>query len=126
MEELISNAHAEVLGIPCVTDIFRRTNRRVIHNGNTMFLGFALADERAYRDPMAAILDRDFHELETEVTAKVVAQSYILVLFGNGPAHVLRSGDPEKILRQGGGSVLFHLFRPQPRLGLETEGARRG
>ncbi len=80
LEQLIFNTHGEVLGLPCVTDIFERQSRRVLHDGNTMFLGSALADNRATWDPLAAIIDRQFHETEAEVRSNVAARAYEVVL----------------------------------------------
>jgi hypothetical protein len=79
MEQLIYDCRGEVLAIPCVTDVMERTGRRVIHNGNTMFLGFALADNRAERDPMCAIIDRKLHETQEETETAVAARKYALV-----------------------------------------------
>ncbi len=80
LEDLITGpSPGEILGIPCLTDIFERNDRKVLHNGNTMFLGFALADGRAARDPMAAIIENDFREVEAEATARLKAQIYGLV-----------------------------------------------
>ena len=80
LERLIFDTHAEVLGIACVTDIFEHDNRRVLHNGNTMFIGFAFADNLAQRDPMVAALARRYDATDNEVRQKVESRSYGLVL----------------------------------------------
>jgi hypothetical protein len=79
MEQLILNCHGDVLGLPCQTDILERCGRRVIHNGSTMFLGFALANGRAGWDPLAAIIDQKYNGMYQEVEGKVAARAYELV-----------------------------------------------
>ena len=80
LEQLIFNSKGEILGIPCTTDIFARTSRRVLHDGSSMFLGFALARDRADRDPLAAIILKKFDEVEQEAKRKVAAREYEMVL----------------------------------------------
>lgn len=80
MERLIFETHADVLGIASVTDVFERDNRHVMHNGNTMFMGFAFADNRAARDKKVEALALKFQEMEVEVKAKIEAKTYGLVL----------------------------------------------
>jgi len=80
IEQVVGTSSGEVLGIAAVTDIFERTNRRVLHNGNTMFLGSAFADGGIERDPMIAWLARRLEETEAEVQRKVAAREYAVVL----------------------------------------------
>jgi hypothetical protein len=79
MEQLISSNQGEVLGIASQTDIFERNNRKVLHNGNTMFIGSAFGDNGIERDPMIALLARKMDEVEAEVRRKVAAREYGLV-----------------------------------------------
>ena len=79
MEQLIMREPGEILGIASQTDIFERLNRRVLHNGNTMFIGSAFADNGIGRDPMIALLARKLEEIEHEVTRKVEAREFALV-----------------------------------------------
>lgn len=79
MEQLVFACQGEVLGIASLTDVFERANRPVLHNGNTMFLGFAFADGRAERDPMVGALARRMEFFEGEVPRKVAAREYALV-----------------------------------------------
>ncbi len=80
MEELIMTCHGEVLGIASVTDIFERQGRRVLHNGNTMFIGFAFGDNGIGRDPMIAVLGANYNATIAEVERKVAAREYAMVL----------------------------------------------
>ena len=80
MEQLVNASQGEVLGIPCTTDIFARTGRRVLHDGSSMFLGFCLADNRAARNPQAAAIVKMFDDVGREVERKVAAREYVLVL----------------------------------------------
>ncbi len=80
LERLVFDTHREVLGIASVADIFERDSRRVLHNGNTMFMGFAFADDRAVHDPAVGALARKYEETEAEVRTKVEARTYGLVL----------------------------------------------
>lgn len=79
MEQLVFGCQGEVLGIASLTDVFERANRPVLHNGNTMFLGFAFADGRAERDPMVGALARRMEAFEGEVMRKVTSREYALV-----------------------------------------------
>jgi hypothetical protein len=79
MEQLVFACQGEVLGIASLTDVFERANRPVLHNGNTMFLGFAFEDGRAERDPMVGLLAKRMEANEGEVTRKVTAREYALV-----------------------------------------------
>jgi hypothetical protein len=79
MEQLINTCRGEVLGIASHTDIFERANRKVLHNGNTMFIGSAFADNGIGRDPMIALLAKKLDEVEAEVRRKVAAREYALV-----------------------------------------------
>lgn len=79
MEQLINTSNGEVLGIASHTDIFERTGRKVLHNGNTMFIGSAFADNGVGRDPMIALLAKKLDEVEAEVRRKVAAQEYAIV-----------------------------------------------
>ena len=80
LERLVFDTHAEVLGIACVTDIFERDSRHVLHNGNTMFIGFAFSDNRAERDPMVGALARRYNATESDVRTKVANRNYGMVL----------------------------------------------
>ena len=80
IEQLIFSARGDVLGIASTTDIFERAGRRVLHNGNTMFIGFAFADNGAGRDPKIAVLGQNYDATIAEVTRKVKAREYALVL----------------------------------------------
>jgi hypothetical protein len=80
IEQLIMTCHGEVLGIASTTDIFERQNRRVLHNGNTMFIGFAFADNGIGRDPMIAVLGQNYNATIAEVERKVAAREYAMVL----------------------------------------------
>jgi hypothetical protein len=80
LERLIFDTHSEVLGIAAVTDIFERDGRHVLHNGNTMFMGFAFANDRALHDKKVGALAEKFDQAEAEVRAKVEARAYGLVL----------------------------------------------
>ena len=80
IEQLIFSARGDVLGIASTTDIFERAGRRVLHNGNTMFIGFAFADNGAVRDPKIAVLGQNYDATIAEVTRKVKAREYALVL----------------------------------------------
>ena len=79
IEQLIYSARGEVLGIASTTDIFERTGRRVLHNGNTMFMGFAFGDNGAAKDPKIAVLGQNYDATIAEVTRKVGAREYALV-----------------------------------------------
>ncbi len=79
MEQLILNCPGEILGIAAVTDIFDRTGRRVLHDGNTMFIPFAYAHNGDKDDPMVAVLHERMDQLDAEVTRKVAARAYALV-----------------------------------------------
>jgi hypothetical protein len=80
MERLIYDCRGEVLGIASVTDIFERQGRRVLHNGNTMFIGFAFADDGINRDPMISVLGDHYNATIAEVERKVAAHEYAMVL----------------------------------------------
>ena len=80
MEQLILTCQGEVLGIASTTDIFERQGRRVLHNGNTMFIGFAFADNGIGRDPKIAVLGRNSDATIAEVVRKVTAREYGMVL----------------------------------------------
>jgi len=80
LEKLVWDTHSEVLGIACVTDIFERNGRHVLHNGNTMFMGFAFANDRALHDPAVGALAKKFEETDGEVRAKIESRAYGLVL----------------------------------------------
>ncbi len=80
LERLGYSTNGEVLGIACMTDIFERGGRRVLHNGNTMFMGFAFADGRALHDPKVAALAQRYQETDAEVQAKVKDRAYAVVL----------------------------------------------
>jgi hypothetical protein len=80
MEQLILNCPGEVLGIASVTDIFDRTGRRVLHDGNTMYIRFAFANNGAARDPMIGALQEHYDATVAEVERKVAARAYALVL----------------------------------------------
>lgn len=80
MEELIATCRGEVLGIACTTDIFERMGRRVLHNGNTMFIGFAFADNGIGRFPKVAVLGANSDATIAEVVRKVTAREYAMVL----------------------------------------------
>jgi hypothetical protein len=79
LEELASTTRGEILGIAAMTDIFERTHRRVLHNGNTMFTGFAFANDGIERDPMIATLAQNYNATIAEVRGKVAAREYALV-----------------------------------------------
>ena len=79
IEQLIYTARGEVLGIASTTDIFERTGRRVLHNGNTMFIGFAFANDGAAHNPKIAVLGQNYDATIAEVTRKVKAREYALV-----------------------------------------------
>jgi hypothetical protein len=79
MEQLVFATQGEVLGIASLTDVFERANRPVLHNGNTMFLGFAFDNGRAEHDPMIGLLAKRMEANEGEVTRKVTARDYALV-----------------------------------------------
>jgi hypothetical protein len=79
MEQLVFACQGEVLGIASLTDVFERANRRVLHNGNTMFVGFAFDNGRAEKDPMIGLLAKRMEANEGEVTRKVTAREYALV-----------------------------------------------
>jgi len=79
MEAMISSAKGEVLVIASSTDILERTNRRVLHNGNTMFLGSAFADGGIERDPMIALLAKKLEQIEVDVRRKIAAKEYEFV-----------------------------------------------
>lgn len=80
MEQLVNTCLREVLGIPAVTDVLERAGRPVLHNGNTMFVGFAFADNRAEWDPKVRPLAKRFNELDQEVDGKIRDRAYGLVL----------------------------------------------
>jgi hypothetical protein len=80
MEQLILNARGEVLGIASTTDIFERMGRRVLHNGNTMFIGFAFADNGIARDPKIAVLGQNYDATIADVTRKVQNREYAMVI----------------------------------------------
>jgi len=80
MEQLIMTCHGEVLGIASVTDIFERQNRRVLHNGNTMFIGFAFGDNGIGRNPKIAVLGANYNATIAEVERKVAGRDYAMVL----------------------------------------------
>ena len=80
MEQLIFNCRGEVLGIASTTDIFERQGRRVLHNGNTMFIGFAFANNGIGRNPMIAVLGRNSDTTIADVKRKVAARAYAMVL----------------------------------------------
>ncbi|MDB6093058.1 MAG: hypothetical protein JWM32_620 [Verrucomicrobia bacterium] len=80
LERLIFDTHSEVLGIASTTDIFARDNRPVLHDGNTMFMGFAFANDRALHDEKVGALSKKFDVMEADVNAKVAARAYGLVL----------------------------------------------
>jgi hypothetical protein len=80
LEKLIYTCKGEVLGIASVTDIFERQGRRVLHNGNTMFIGFAFADDGINRDPMISVLGDHYNATIAEVERKVAAHEYAMVL----------------------------------------------
>jgi len=79
MEQLVFACQGDVLGIASLTDVFERANRRVLHNGNTMFVGFAFDNGRAEKDPMIGLLAKRMEANEAEVTRKVTAREYALV-----------------------------------------------
>jgi len=79
MEQLVYTCNGEVLGIASNTDMFERTGRRVLHNGNTMFIGFAFANNGIGRDPMIAVLGRKSDDVTNEVTRKVANREYALI-----------------------------------------------
>jgi len=76
MEAMIGSAKGEVLVIASSTDILERNNRRVLHNGNTMFLGSAFADGGIERDPMIALLAKKLEQIEVDVRRKIAAKEY--------------------------------------------------
>jgi len=80
MEQLVYTTNGEVLGIASTTDIFERSGRRVLHNGNTMFIGFAFANNGIGRNPMIAVLGRNSDDVIAEVVRKVTNREYGLVL----------------------------------------------
>lgn len=80
MEQLIFTCHGEVLGIASTTDIFDRQNNRVLHDGNTMFMGFAFADNGMARDPKISVLGQNYNATIAEVERKVAAREYAMVL----------------------------------------------
>ncbi|MEO6874421.1 MAG: hypothetical protein ABI222_06325 [Opitutaceae bacterium] len=80
MEHLVSTARGEVLGIASTTDIFERQGRRVLHNGNTMFIGFAFGNNGIARDPMIAVLGANSDATIAEVNQKVANRQYAMVL----------------------------------------------
>ncbi len=80
MEHLIIEARGEVLGIASTTDIFERMGRRVLHNGNTMFIGFAFADNGVGRNPKIAVLGQNYDATIAEVTRKVENREYVMVM----------------------------------------------
>ena len=80
IEQLVMETQGEVLGIASTTDIFERSGRRVLHNGNTMFVGFAFADGAAERDAKIGVLARNGEEVGAEVRRKVAAREYALIL----------------------------------------------
>lgn len=79
MEQMIGSAKGDVLVIASSTDIMERNQRRVLHNGNTMFLGSAFADGGIERDPMIAWLAKSLEQTEVEVRRKIAAKEYEFV-----------------------------------------------
>jgi hypothetical protein len=79
MEQMIGSAKGDVLVIASSTDILERNQRRVLHNGNTMFLGSAFADGGIERDPMIAWLAKSLEQTEVEVRRKIAAKEYEFV-----------------------------------------------
>ncbi|MDB6127519.1 MAG: hypothetical protein JWM35_1415 [Verrucomicrobia bacterium] len=79
MEELVRGSNEEILGIACTTDMFERTGRPVLHNGNTMFIGFAFANDAAVHDPKIGALAAKFEALDTTTAAKITARKFGMV-----------------------------------------------
>ncbi len=80
LEQLIFNCRGDVLGVAGVTDIFERQGRHVLHNGNTMFVGFAFANNGIGRNPMIAVLGHNMDATIAEVVQKVTNREYAMVL----------------------------------------------
>ncbi|HNC22921.1 MAG TPA: hypothetical protein PLU52_01850 [Opitutaceae bacterium] len=79
LRQMIGNSQQEILGIASLTDIFDRNGRRVLHDGNTMFMGFAFGDGGIERDPMIAALAKNYERTEGEVLQKVADRTYGIV-----------------------------------------------
>jgi hypothetical protein len=79
LEQLVFTTRGDVLGIAALTDIFERSHRRVLHNGNTMFTGFAFGNNGIERDPLIAMLAQNYDATIAEVNRKVSSREYALV-----------------------------------------------
>jgi hypothetical protein len=79
LEQLIMSCPGEVLGIAATTDIFDRTGRPVLHDGNTIYMGFAFADGAALANPLIGKIRENYQALEEQVVRKVTARQYALV-----------------------------------------------